>query len=131
MNIRLALGSAALLRKEQPQDYREVEKAKDGQFLQDCTMEEMIEHCAQFVIAGEAVTAEDGAADDGLQQIVSETHAAKDAQMMEHTAYTLEGIPCGDHCRDDHQEDTEVVDWFEPAFQIAKVHETQGEGEQR
>ena len=22
---------------------------KDGQFLQDCTMEEMIEHCAQFV----------------------------------------------------------------------------------
>ena len=21
---------------------------KDGQFLQDCTMEEMIEHCAQF-----------------------------------------------------------------------------------
>ena len=49
---------------------------------------------AQLVIAGEAVTAEDGAADDGLQQIVSETHAAKDAQMMEHTAHTLEGIPC-------------------------------------
>ena len=24
---------------------------KDGQFLQDCTMEEMIEHCAQFVNA--------------------------------------------------------------------------------
>ena len=22
---------------------------KDGQFLQDCTMEEMIEHCAQFI----------------------------------------------------------------------------------
>lgn len=22
---------------------------KDGQFLQECTMEEMIEHCAQFV----------------------------------------------------------------------------------
>ena len=22
---------------------------KDGQFLQDCTMDEMIEHCAQFV----------------------------------------------------------------------------------
>ena len=22
---------------------------KDGQFLQDCTMEEMIQHCAQFV----------------------------------------------------------------------------------
>ena len=86
---------------------------------------------AQFVIAGQTVTAEDGAADDGLQQIVGEAHATKDAQMMEHTAYTLEGIPCGDHCLDDHQEDTEVVDWFEPAFQIAKVHETQGEGEQR
>ena len=24
---------------------------KDGQFLQDCSMEEMIEHCAQFVNA--------------------------------------------------------------------------------
>ena len=24
---------------------------RDGQFLQDCTMEEMIEHCAQFVNA--------------------------------------------------------------------------------
>ena len=22
---------------------------KDGQFLQDCTMDEMIEHCAQFI----------------------------------------------------------------------------------
>ena len=45
---------------------------------------------AQFVIAGQTVTAEDGAADDGLQQIVGEAHATKDAQMMEHTAYTLE-----------------------------------------
>ena len=48
---------------------------------------------AQFVIAGQAIAAEDGAADDGLQQIVGETHSAKDAQMMEHTAYTLKSIP--------------------------------------
>ena len=47
----------------------------------------------QFVIVGQAIAAEDGAADDGLQQIISETHAAKNAQMMEHTAYTLESIP--------------------------------------
>ena len=61
MNIRLALGSAALICKEQPQDYREVEKAKDGQFLQDCTMEEMIEHCAQFV----------GAVNEGLEKPIT------------------------------------------------------------
>ena len=49
---------------------------------------------AKFVIAGHAVATEDGAADDGLQQIVGETHATKNAQMMEHTTHTLEGIPC-------------------------------------
>ena len=49
---------------------------------------------AQLVIAGESVATEDGAADDRLQQIVGETHATKDAQMMEHSAHTLEGIPC-------------------------------------
>ena len=49
---------------------------------------------AQLVIAGQAVATEDGAADDGLQQIVGEAHTTKDAEVMEHTAYTLEGIPC-------------------------------------
>ncbi len=49
---------------------------------------------AQLVIAGETIATENGAADDGLQQIVGETHTSKDAQMMEHTAYTLESIPC-------------------------------------
>ena len=49
---------------------------------------------AQLVIAAQAVATEDGTADDGLQQIVGETHTAKDAQMMEHTAHTLESIPC-------------------------------------
>ena len=48
---------------------------------------------AQLVIAGETIAAEDGTADDGLQQIVSETHAAEDAEMMEHPANTLESIP--------------------------------------
>ena len=48
----------------------------------------------QLVIATQAIATEDGATDDGLQQIVGETHATKNAQMMEHTAYTLEGIPC-------------------------------------
>ena len=49
---------------------------------------------AQFVIVGEAIATEDGAADDGLQQIVGKTHAAKDAHVMEYAAHTLEGIPC-------------------------------------
>ena len=49
---------------------------------------------AQLVIAGETIATEDGTANNRLQQIVGETHASKDAEMMEHTAYTLEGIPC-------------------------------------
>lgn len=81
----------------------------------------------QLVIAGQTVTAEDGAADDGLQQIVGETHATEDAQMMEYTAYTLEGIPCRDNCRDNHQEDDEVVDGVKPHVKLAKIYETQGD----
>ena len=80
---------------------------------------------AQFVIASQTVAAEYETADDGLQQIVRETHAAKDAQMMEYTAHALEGIPCRDHSRDNHQEDDEIVDWLEPAFQTTKVDEAQ------
>ena len=34
---------------------------KDGKFLQDCTMEEMIEHCAQFV----------GAVNEGLENPIT------------------------------------------------------------
>ena len=79
---------------------------------------------AQFVITAQAIAAEDGAADDGLQQIVGETHPAEDAQMMEQTAHTLEGIPCRDHSRDNHQEDNEVVDGVEPAVKITKVYKT-------
>lgn len=49
---------------------------------------------AHFIIVSQAIAAEDEAANNGLQQIVGETHAAKDTKMMEHTADTLEGIPC-------------------------------------
>ena len=48
---------------------------------------------AQKMVTGQAIAAEDGTTDDGLQQIVSETHAAEDAEMMEHPANTLESIP--------------------------------------
>ena len=47
----------------------------------------------QFVIAAKTIATEDGTADDRLQQIVGETHTAEDAQVMEHAAHTLEGIP--------------------------------------
>ena len=51
---------------------------------------------AQIVVAGKSVAAEDGAADDGLEQIVGEAHATEDAEMVEHSAHTFEGIPGGD-----------------------------------
>ena len=47
----------------------------------------------QFVIATQTVAAEDKAADDGLQQIVGETHATKDTKVMEYAANALKGIP--------------------------------------
>ena len=50
-----------------------------------------------FIITAQSVSTEDETADDGLQQIVGEAHAAKDAQVMEYTAHTLEGIPCRDN----------------------------------
>ena len=48
---------------------------------------------AQMVVTGKAIAAEDSTADDGLKQIVGETHATEYAEMMEHSAHTLEGIP--------------------------------------
>ena len=79
----------------------------------------------QFVIAGEAVATEDGATDNRLQQIVGETHSAKDAQVVEHIAHALEGIPRRNNGRDNHQEDDEVVDGFEPHFNGPKVDKPQ------
>ena len=49
---------------------------------------------AQKMVTGQAIAAEDGTADDGLQQIVGETHATKDAEVMEHTPNALKSIPC-------------------------------------
>ena len=80
---------------------------------------------AQFIIAGEAVTAEDGATNDGLQQIVGKAHTAEDAQVMQHAAHTLESIPGRDNRRHNHQKDDEIVNGLEPAFQFAKVDESQ------
>lgn len=48
---------------------------------------------AQLVITGQSVAAEDGTADDGLQQVIGKTHTAEYAQVMEYTANALECIP--------------------------------------
>ena len=69
---------------------------------------------AQLIIAGQTIAAEDEAADDGLEQIVGETHAPEDAEMMKHSADALEGIPGRDHSRDNHQQNDEVVDGLKP-----------------
>ena len=67
-----------------------------------------------MVVAGEAIATEDKTADDGLKQIVGETHATKDAEMMEHATDTLECIPGRDNRRDNHQQDDKVVDRLKP-----------------
>ena len=82
---------------------------------------------AHFIIAPQSIATEDKTANDGLQQIVGEAHATKDAQVMEHAAHTLEGIPSRDYCRDDHQEDDEVVDRCEPRREVAEIDETEGD----
>ena len=69
---------------------------------------------AQLIIAGKAIATENEAADDGLEQIVGETHTSEDAEMVEHPTYTLEGILGRDDGRDDHQQDDEVVDGLKP-----------------
>ena len=69
---------------------------------------------AQLIIAGKAVAVENETADDGLQQVVGETHAAEDAEVTEHAPDAFEGIPRRDHGRDDHQQDKEIVDRLEP-----------------
>ena len=68
----------------------------------------------QRAIASQTVTAKDGTANDGLQQIVGETHASEDAKVTENLANTCESIPGGDHRRDNHQQDKEIVDGRQP-----------------
>ena len=79
----------------------------------------------QLVIATQTVTTEDGTANNGLQQIVGETHTSEDAKVVEHIAHTLECIPSRDNSRDNHQEDDKVVNGFEPHFDGAKIDESQ------
>ena len=44
---------------------------KDGQFLQDCTMEEMIEHCAQFFAEQSGKAERVGAVNEGLEKPIT------------------------------------------------------------
>ena len=80
---------------------------------------------AYLIVTAKTIAAEDGTADNGLQQVVRETHATKDTEMMEHSTNALEGIPGRDDSRDNHQQDDEVVDRFEPRVQATEVHKTQ------
>ena len=44
---------------------------KDGKFLQDCTMEEMIEHCAQFFAEQSGKAERVGAVNEGLEKPIT------------------------------------------------------------
>ena len=44
---------------------------KDGQFLQDCTMEEMIEHCAQFFAEQSGKAERVNAVNEGLEKPIT------------------------------------------------------------
>ena len=80
---------------------------------------------SQIAIACQTVTAEDEATDNGLQQAVGEAHTAKDAKVMQHSAYTLESVPCRNDSGNYHQQYNEVVYWPEPSFQRSEINETE------
>ena len=63
----------------------------------------------------QTITTEDETADDGLQQIVGETHAAKETKMTKGSANGSKGVPCRNYSRRDHHENKEVVDRCEPS----------------
>ena len=44
---------------------------RDGHFLQDCTMEEMIEHCAQFFAEQSGKAERVGAVNEGLEKPIT------------------------------------------------------------
>ena len=48
---------------------------------------------SQMAIESETIAVEEGATDNGLEQVVGETHAPKDAEMVEHLANATEGVP--------------------------------------
>ena len=66
------------------------------------------------MITSKSIAAEDEAADDGLEQIVGETHTTKDTEMMKHSTNALESVPGRDDGRYNHQQNQEVVDGFQP-----------------
>ena len=80
---------------------------------------------AEFAVAGQAIAAEDEAADDGLQQVVGEAGAAEGAEVAERPAEAGEGVPGRNDGRDDHQQDAQVVDGLEPGLDGAEVHDAQ------
>ena len=49
---------------------------------------------ADKAIAGQSIAAEDKTADDRLEQVVGEAHAAIEAQVAQRAANTFESIPC-------------------------------------
>ena len=48
---------------------------------------------AHEAVAGKAIAAEDETADDGLQQVVGETHASKETEVTEGAAHGTESVP--------------------------------------
>ena len=69
---------------------------------------------AYLIVTAKTIAAEDGTADNGLEQIVGKTHATEDAEMMKHSTNAPESIPCRDDCRDNHQQYNEIVDGLQP-----------------
>ena len=76
---------------------------------------------AYKAIAGQTIAAEDKTADNGLQQIVRQTHTSEETKVAEGVSNGFKGIPCRNHRRGDHQEYEEIVDRREPRSQIAKT----------
>ena len=79
----------------------------------------------QIAITGKAIAAEDGTADNGLEQIVGKTHATEDTEVMKHTPNTLESVPGRNYCRDDHQQYDKAVNRLQPGVKFTEIHETQ------
>lgn len=80
---------------------------------------------AHKAIASKSIATEDETANDGLQQVVGQTHASKKAKMTEHATHGVKGVPCRNHRRCNHYENEEVVNRSEPQRQIPKIHHAQ------
>ena len=60
-------------------------------------------HCigdTYLIVTAQTVATEDETADDGLQQVVGETHPTEGTEVFQHAAHPFKGIPGWDHCRD-------------------------------